>query len=127
MSEATSRLLLGPRSMRIEQFRFGEVVIDGDRYADDLIVFEDRVRAGWRRTTGHVLQLDDLAEALACELEALIIGTGTQQCLKVAPEVIAHTMKAGIELLVFDTRTACQTFNHLCGKRRIVAALHLTC
>jgi hypothetical protein len=36
-------------------------------------------------------------------------------------------MKAGIELLAFDTRTACQTFNRLRGKRRIVAALHLNC
>jgi hypothetical protein len=113
--------------IRIERFRFGEILISGKRYTDDLIVFEDRVRPNWRRKDGHLLQLEDLGEALAAAPEALIVGTGTQQCLKVAPEVVAHTNKAGIEVLAFDTRTACQTFNHLRGKRRIVAVLHLTC
>jgi hypothetical protein len=127
MSEATGRLLAPERSMRIQRLRFGEVFIGGDGYTNDVIVFEDRVRPNWWRKTGHLLQLEDLADALASGPEALIVGTGTQQCMKIAPEVIAHTMKAGIELLSFDTRTACQTFNRLLGKRRIVAALHLTC
>jgi len=113
--------------IKIEGYRFGEVLIGGKRYTEDVIVFEDRVRPKWWRKSGHLVGLDDLREALAAEPEALIVGTGTQQCLKVAPEVVAHTNKAGIELLAFDTRTACQTFNHLRGKRRIVAVLHLTC
>jgi hypothetical protein len=127
MSQATGNPSSDGGPIRIERFCFGEILIDGDRYTDDLIVFEHRVRPSWWRKTGHLLQLDDLAEALAAEPEALIVGTGTQQCLKVAPQVVAHTNKAGIELLAFDTRTACQTFNHLRGKRRIVAVLHLTC
>lgn len=126
MSQAGGKLSLDGGPIRIERFRFGEIFIGGDRYTDDLIVFEDRVRPSWWRKTGHLVVLDDLAEALAAEPEALIVGTGTQQCLKIAPEVVAHTNKAGIELLAFDTRIACQTFNHLRGKRRIVAALHLT-
>ena len=113
--------------MRIERFCFGEIVIAGETYKDDLIVLPDRVSPGWWREEGHLLQVADLTDALAMEPEALIVGTGTRQCLKVAPEVVKHTKEAGIELLAFDTRMACQTFNHLYGKRKIVAVLHLTC
>jgi hypothetical protein len=114
-------------SMRVERCRFGEVTIGGKRYVDDVIVFEDRVEPRWRRKEGHLLQLEDLGEALVDKPEVLIVGTGAQECMKVAPEVVAATRAEGIELLEFDTRTACQTFNHLHGKRRIVAVLHLTC
>jgi hypothetical protein len=113
--------------MRIEQFRFGEITIDDRRYTDDLLVFGDRVRPRWWRKEGHLLQLADLEGVLLEKPEVLIVGTGAQQCMKIAPEVVAHTRDAGIELLEFDTRTACQTYNHLLGKRKVVAALHLTC
>ena len=127
MSETAGRLLLSERPMRIQRFRSGEVVIGGEPYTDDVVVFEDGVRQRWWRKEGHLLQMDDLREALADEPEALIVGTGTDGCMKISPEVVAHTRQAGIELLQFDTRRACQTFNHLHGKRKIVAVLHLTC
>jgi len=113
--------------MLIERFRFGEIVIGGETYRDDLIVLPDRVSPGWWREEGHLLQVEDLVEALAMKPEALIVGTGTRQCLKVSSQLVKHTKEAGIELLAFDTRMACQTFNHLYGKRKVVAALHLTC
>jgi hypothetical protein len=113
--------------MRIQSYRFGEIVIEGNSYSDDLIVFADRVQAGWLREEGHVLQVADLKDALEAEPEVLIVGTGTQQGMTVASEVVTHTKKAGIELLAFDTRMACQMFNELVGKRKVVAVLHLTC
>ncbi len=127
MAETLNAISLGKDSMRIEGFRFGEVRISGTPYTDDLILFEDRVRPHWWRKDGDEVRVGDLAEAFAEGPDTLIIGTGAHQCLKIAPEVIAYAMKAGIELLAFDTRTACQTFNRLRGKRRVVAALHLTC
>jgi len=113
--------------MKIESYRFGEIVIEGERYTADVIVFPDRVRAGWWRKQGHLLQLEDLHEALGEGPEALIVGTGAHGCMKVAPEVMAHAKELGIELLAFDTTAACQTFNQLVGKRKVVAVLHLTC
>jgi len=53
--------------MRIQSYRFGEIVIEGRKYRDDLMVFADRVRAGWWRKEGHLLQVVDLTEALAAE------------------------------------------------------------
>lgn len=111
----------------IESYRFGVVVIDGEEYREDVVVFPDRVMARWWRKEGHLLQLEDLKEALSDPPEVLVVGTGSQQCMEVAPEVVAHTRKAEIELMVFDTRSACRTFNDLVGRRRVVAVLHLTC
>ncbi len=115
------------RPVRIEQFRFGEITVDGQRYTDDLLLLGDRVRPRWWRKEGHLLQLTDLEEALHDKPEVLVVGTGAQRRMKIAPEVVAQARKAGIQLLEFDTRTACQTYNHLLGKRKVVAALHLTC
>jgi hypothetical protein len=111
----------------IESYSFGTVVIAGATYTSDVIVFPDHVLPNWWRREGHLLQLDDLAEALAVRPEVLIVGTGAHQRVQIAPAVIAHTRDAGIQLLAFDTRTACRTFNELLAQRHPVAALHLTC
>ncbi len=127
MAKTTACASLHAHPMLITRFRFGEITIGGQRYTDDLLVFEDRLRPRWWRQEGHLLQLADLGEVLATKPEVLVVGTGAQGCMKISPEVITHTREAGIELLAFDTRAACQTFNHLLGKRRVAAALHLTC
>jgi len=127
MADSVGNLLIRSDLMRIERFRFGEITIGGERYTDDVLVFANRVKRRWWRKEGHLLQLEDLREALVAEPEVLIVGTGSQECMKISPEVVTYTRDAGVELLHFDTRRACQTFNQLFGKRRIVAALHLTC
>lgn len=111
----------------IDSYQVGEVVVDGDLYTEDLVVLPDRVLPNWHRENGHLLHLGDLREALDEMPEVLIIGTGDNQCMRVAEEVTAHARAAEIELLVYDTRDACRTFNALIGRRRAVAALHLTC
>jgi hypothetical protein len=45
----------------------------------------------------------------------------------VAPGLAAILKARGIDLLVFPTRQACQVINELSPKRRLAAALHLTC
>jgi hypothetical protein len=127
MLRKSTDALLHRDEARIERLRFGEITIRGERYTDDVILLQDRVRPRWWREEGHLLQLEDLAEVLADHPDVLIVGAGLQECMKVSPEVVAYTKNAGIELLVFDTRTACQSYNYLHGKRRVTAALHLTC
>ena len=111
----------------IDAYVFGRITIDGKRYSTDLIVFPDKVKAGWRRKEGHSLQIVDLMEVLEAKPEVLVVGTGYSGMMDVPPETIVHIESEEIELVVQNTAEACKTFNRLAESRTVVAALHLTC
>ena len=111
----------------IDSYRFGLVVINGKKYASDVIIFPDRVRDNWWRKRGHELYLDDIVEVLTENPEVLVVGTGAYDLVKVLPEVAQSVEAQGIKLIIEATDKACQTYNQLCHSQRVVAALHLTC
>jgi hypothetical protein len=47
--------------------------------------------------------------------------------MAVDPELVSYLNDKGIELVARPTREACRSLNELTGKRRLAAALHLTC
>jgi len=112
---------------RIEDYRFGRIKVDGEAYGKDLIIRPDGVNAGWWRSAGHSVTLDDLAVALEAKPEVLVIGQGTFGRMQVPAGTRSHLEAAGIEVIAQPTGEACDTYNRLCGQRRVVAALHLTC
>ena len=61
---------------RIEGYRFGRVVIDGDEQTRDVIVLPDRVLMDWWRADGHRLVLADLDDVVEELPEHLVVGTG---------------------------------------------------
>ena len=113
--------------MMIDSYDFGRITIDGKRYNTDLLVFPDKVKTGWWRKEGHLLQIADLKEVLEAKPEVLVVGTGYSGMMNVPPETRKSVESEGIELIVQKTAEACQTFNHLIESRTVVAALHLTC
>ena len=112
---------------RIEDYRFGRIKIDGESYGKDLIICPDGVTAGWWRVTGHSLAMDDLAAVLEAKPEVLVIGQGVFGQMKVPEDTLASLQAAGIEVIAQPTAEACKTYNRLRDKRRVAAALHLTC
>ena len=111
----------------IDSYQFGQIVVSGQKYTSDVIIFPDRVRDNWWRKTGHQLCLEDIAEVLTENPEVLIVGTGASGLVKVLPEVERGVETQGIKLIVEATDRACHTYNHVCHSQRAVAALHLTC
>jgi hypothetical protein len=111
----------------IDSYDFGRIVIDGKRYNRDLIIFPDKVQAGWWRKEGHHLHKADLREVLEAKPEVLVIGTGYYGEMTVPAETRKNVESEGIELIVQKTAEACKTFNRLMESRKVVAALHLTC
>jgi hypothetical protein len=113
---------------RIDSYRFGQIVIDGLAYTEDVIVFPDRVLGGWWRKAGHLLQLEDLADVFEASPDVLIVGQGANGRMAIASETKEALEQAGIFLIPGPTEAACQTYNRLRGQaERVVAALHLTC
>jgi hypothetical protein len=112
---------------RIENIRFGKIIIDGHAYNRDVIVLPDRVLPNWWRVEGHNLSYEDLQQALSDPPELLVIGTGLFGRLRV-PEAVQEKVQAeGIEISVLPTRDACDLYNEMFEKKRVTAALHITC
>lgn len=112
----------------IDSYRFGQIVVQGQTYERDLLIFPDRVMAGWWREKGHELAMTDLADVLADPPEVLVVGTGRYGRMSILPETEQALASQGVQLVARPTKSACQTFNEVTAEgRRAVAALHLTC
>lgn len=111
----------------IDIYHFGNIVIDGQKYTSDVIVYPDKVRSNWWRQEGHRLVPEDIRELVSWKPEVLIVGTGSMGCMKISPETEELLKAQKIELIAEPTPRACQIFNQISASRRAVAALHLTC
>ncbi len=112
---------------KIDSYRFGQIEIDGRCYYDDVIIFPDRVQAGWWREEGHALRRADLWEVVRAQPEVLIVGTGAYGAMRIPSETERYLREKGIRLIARRTEEACRLYNQMCGTSRVVAALHLTC
>jgi hypothetical protein len=113
--------------MHVDRYEFGLVVIDGETFNNDLLIWPGRIKHDWWRREGHLLQLDDVAEALAANPQVLVVGMGDPGRMQVDPALAAYLEARGVELMAHPTREACRRINDLSARRRLAAALHLTC
>ena len=113
--------------MHIDSYEFGRIVIDGVVYSQDLLIWPGHVKSDWWRGEAHLLQVPDVFEALAADIQVLVVGQGQPGRMEVDPALAAHLQEKDIDLLVQPTREACLVINQMAGKRRWAAALHLTC
>ncbi len=113
--------------MQVDSYEFGSIVIDGKTYRSDLLIWPGHLKSDWWRLEGHLLQLPDVAEALASQPQVLLVGMGAYGNMAIDPELEAYLKSQDIELVAQPTREACRSLNALSGTRRLAAALHLTC
>ena len=113
--------------MYIDRYEFGLIVIEGQTFKTDVLIWPVRVKSDWWRQEAHLLQLDDVGEALAADPQVLVVGQGEPGKMQVDPALAAYLQERGVELISCPTREACRVINDLSGKRRLAAALHLTC
>jgi hypothetical protein len=113
--------------MHIDSFEFGHISIDGVSYRQDLLIWPEKIKTDWWRQESHLLQMGDVTEALAANPEVLVVGKGDTGYMQVDLGLAAFLKERAIELVAVPTREACRIINSLAGKRRLAAALHLTC
>jgi hypothetical protein len=111
---------------RIEGYRFGHVVIDGDEQTRDVIVLPDRVLTDWWRADGHRLVLADLDDVVEELPEHLVVGTGAYGQMRPDSEALNELRQRGVEVEALPTDEAVRRYGEL-DPRRTAAALHLTC
>ncbi len=113
--------------MLIDNYSFGNITVNGNKYSKDVIIFPDRVISPWWRGEGHLLQIDDLVEVVKSGISDLLIGTGFYGTMKVPTEVVAYLNQKGITTSIEKTPEAVEVYNRIASKRAAIAALHLTC
>ncbi|NOZ26375.1 MAG: hypothetical protein GXO94_09845, partial [Nitrospirae bacterium] len=101
--------------MHIDSYSFGRIVIDGKTYTSDVLVLPQRVLSPWWRRQGHLLQMEDLSEALKERPEVLIIGCGFSGVMKVPRGLTEELEGLGMEVVAEKTTDAVRIFNDCKG------------
>lgn len=114
--------------MKIDDWSFGKITIDGNDYSRDVIVFPDEVRENWWRKEGHSLDGEDLGAVLERKPAVFVMGCGYTPALTVPNETRRLLAEAGIEVRELPTPEACKELNRLFAEGEDAAGgLHLTC
>ncbi|MEF8788320.1 MAG: Mth938-like domain-containing protein [Planctomycetota bacterium] len=115
--------------MRIDDYEFGRLVVDGETYTSDVLMWPDGIDDSWWRNRGHSLCMDDLSDLMDKDFDVLVIGTGARGVMNVPADTLEQIEEACGEVHVATTDEACEKFNELAEQsdRRVAAALHLTC
>ena len=115
--------------MKIDNYQFGKITIDGKQYTKDLKIFPDKIKDNWWRSRGHLLQEGDLKDVWEEKPNRLIVGKGARGVMDVDKKVEKKAKELDIELIVEKSGEACERYNQLSGeeKNNTVLAIHLTC
>jgi len=113
--------------MHIDHYSFGTIVIDGNTYTSDVIVYPDRVDSSWWRQEGHVLQKADLKDILAAKPDILIVGTGDSGVMNVPEGTLRFLESHNITVHIEKTGKAVELFNNRPSDKKVIGAFHLTC
>jgi len=112
--------------MKIEAYRFGEIIVDGKVYDHDVILSGSEVRR-WVRRESHNASWEEVEDLLELKPEVVIFGTGAMGVMRVPSEVIDKLRSQGVEVVIEQTERAVEIYNQLSREKKVVAALHLTC
>jgi hypothetical protein len=111
---------------RLESYRFGHLLVDGEEQVRDVIVLPSRVVTNWWRRDGHSLVVEDLEDVLDDLPRRLIVGTGHDGRMQPDPSCLEELRSRGVDVEVARTGEAVRRYEEL-DPATTAAALHLTC
>lgn len=116
--------------MRIDQFAFGSIRIDGVTYEHDVVIDGGKVRKrkkkpskSFRDDFGHTPL--SLAEEIPWACRRLVIGTGANGALPIMDKVRQEAARRDVELAVMPTAKAIEVLGRKAPDTN--AILHVTC
>jgi hypothetical protein len=116
--------------MRIDEFQFGTIRIDGRTYDCDVVLQKGKVSKRkkkpskrYRARFGHTPLSVDEVIPWACK--RLIVGTGAYGRLPVMDDVKREAERRGVKLVILPTAEAVERINRV--SERTNAILHVTC
>ncbi len=109
----------------IDSFEYGNIVVDGKKYEQDVMISPDGTLNTWNPKEEHVWHLKDLKEIRRAKPEVLILGIGTVAMVKVPPKIEKKFMVEGIEVQIYKTAKACEMYTKVRGHKKVAAILHI--
>lgn len=117
--------------MRIEDFSFGSIQIDGETYEHDVVIDRGEIKKRKKKPSkkfrdkfGHTPL--SIEEKIPWECRQLIIGNGFSGALPVMDAVKRKAEKRGVELIILPTPKALERLNKE-SNEDTNAVLHVTC
>lgn len=111
--------------MKIEEYEFGYIIIDGKKYQKDLIITPNGIIENWWRKEGHKVCWDDIKFLNFENIKYLIIGTGWAGVMKVSKDLEEKMQELNIKIIALDSKKAVKEYISL--KEGSILAIHLTC
>ena len=116
--------------MRIDQFTFGSIRVDGAIHDHDVVIDRGRVRERkkkpskpFRNAFGHTPLT--VEEHIPWNCRRLVVGTGAEGALPVMDQVRREAARRNVELLTVPTPEAIRAFQ--AEPKDTNAILHVTC
>ncbi|MGC8927243.1 MAG: MTH938/NDUFAF3 family protein [Myxococcota bacterium] len=114
--------------MKIHEYRFGNINIDGNDYSDDLIISQgNNLIIPWIRERGHLCQKRDIERYLDGSINKIIFGRGYFLVMKIDDDLKNYLLQNGIEFVEAGSKKAVELFNKIEDKSSLLFCIHLTC
>ena len=115
--------------MKIENYSFGKITIDGQEFTYDIEVhaWDGKILKWWRKES-HIFDKEDIERAVKEEPEIIVFGTGQSGMAELSQRAKEFLREKNIEVVEKTTEKAIEIFNTYSTKNKKVAGLfHLTC
>ena len=112
----------------IDHYSFGNIVINGVSYRNDVKIIQGKVVPEWWRKRGHFVDVDDIQDILKIKPDILVLGKGSPGQMKSTEALRRFLKDNGIELFEEKSSKAIKTFNRFFNEgKNVSAGFHLTC
>ncbi len=117
---------------KIEAFKFGCIIIDGNKHRRDVLLFPDgtvceRKRGFWRFGS-HSIKKEEVEELIEAGPDIFVFGKGVYSRAKLSSDAARYLKESKTELIILPSRKAVQKWNELSEKgKRAAALIHITC
>lgn len=117
---------------RIDELKFGSIVIDGKKYRKDILILADgtvkKRKGGFLMFGNHEIKREELEGLGRGQPEIMVVGTGTDGAAHVGAEAESWAKANNVNLVVQPSYDAVAKLNELAEqKRRVAALIHITC
>lgn len=121
----TASVCMSAKGKRVSHYTFGEIVIDGKKYTEDVVLYPDGSIALWPEDL-HTMYKSDFTEIINSGVKVIIYGSGETGAAFMPKKIVKLIESKGIELQIFETMDAIELYNKT-SEQDLLAIFHLNC